>query len=64
LSRSTLIGRIEERMPFLFMHVPDAFLRRHAPIAQRLNENAWRLTCQFDVYETLVDILKKEYGMQ
>ena len=56
-------GRIEERMPFMFLHVPDVFLRRNPQIADRLNENAWRLTCQFDVYETLVDILLKEYGM-
>lgn len=49
-------------MPFLFVHLPERFRAENDQIAQTMNENVWRLSCQFDVYETLVDILKMDYG--
>ena len=49
-------------MPFLFIHLPDKLLSAQPHLAQNLNGNTWRLSCQFDVFETLVDILNRDYG--
>uniref|UniRef100_A0A915BM31 Sulfatase N-terminal domain-containing protein n=1 Tax=Parascaris univalens TaxID=6257 RepID=A0A915BM31_PARUN len=59
--RKTLIGRYEERMPFLFVHLPEDFTA-HEHIMDAMNKNVWRLTTQFDVYETLVDIVHGSNG--
>lgn len=60
--RQTLIGRYEERMPYLSVFLPDWFRIRYSSAVANLNSNVWRLSCQFDVYETLVDILNKRFG--
>uniref|UniRef100_A0A7E4W301 Sulfatase domain-containing protein n=1 Tax=Panagrellus redivivus TaxID=6233 RepID=A0A7E4W301_PANRE len=60
--RSTLIGRYEERMPFLFLRPPEAMLRNYAQIEKALTRNLYRLSCHFDFYETLVDVVLGEFG--
>uniref|UniRef100_A0A183TVX8 DUF229 domain-containing protein n=1 Tax=Toxocara canis TaxID=6265 RepID=A0A183TVX8_TOXCA len=61
--RKTLIGRYEERMPFLFVHLPESLTGEHA-ITEAMNTNIWRMSTQFDVYETLVDIVQNTYGTE
>lgn len=51
-------------MPFLFAYLPKKLLNDQPSIASALNANVWRLTCQFDVFETLVDILNTDYGSE
>ncbi|CAD5225814.1 unnamed protein product [Bursaphelenchus xylophilus] len=55
--RSTLIGRYEERMPFLFARPPESLFKRYPEAKENLKNNLWRFTNQYDVYETLVDIV-------
>ncbi|XP_054719177.1 uncharacterized protein LOC129228522 [Uloborus diversus] len=54
--RKTYIGKIEERMPFLFLSFPPWFLKTYPEIAKYLTINQNRLTTPFDVHETLVDV--------
>ncbi|KAF5293100.1 hypothetical protein FQA39_LY13710 [Lamprigera yunnana] len=55
--RSTLQGRMEERLPFLFMTLPKAYqLQFHQALAN-LNKNTRKLTTPFDLHETLKDLL-------
>ncbi|XP_054718470.1 LOW QUALITY PROTEIN: uncharacterized protein LOC129227876 [Uloborus diversus] len=54
--RKTYIGKIEERMPFLFLSFPPWFLKTYPKVAKYLEINQKRLTTPFDVHETLVDV--------
>lgn len=55
--RATLVGRIEERMPFLAMVVPKTILNSQKNIANNLKINQGRLTTPYDTYFTALDIL-------
>lgn len=50
--RNTVIGRIEERMPYLAVVVPKAL--EH--FRENLKTNAEVLTSWMDVYETVMDV--------
>jgi membrane-anchored protein YejM (alkaline phosphatase superfamily) len=50
--RKTVIGRVEERMPFLAIHVPK--ILRH--LRSNLEKNTNILTSWHDVYEMLMDV--------
>ena len=55
--RETFIGKLEERLPFMYVIVPK-WLRVHHPFVDRnMKINQHRLTTPFDVYETMKDIL-------
>ncbi|XP_035225967.1 uncharacterized protein LOC118198414 [Stegodyphus dumicola] len=54
--RKTYIGKVEERMPFLFISFPPWFLQAYPKIAQNLELNQYRLTTPFDIHETFVDL--------
>ncbi|KAF4516747.1 hypothetical protein B566_EDAN008438 [Ephemera danica] len=53
--RKTVIGRVEERMPFLAIHLPQKL--EH--LRQQVEENTRILTSWHDVYETLMDVVTK-----
>lgn len=55
--RSTYLGKLEERLPFMFILFPKWFIQRYPEIDKVLKINSYRLTTPFDIYETLVDIL-------
>jgi hypothetical protein len=55
--RETYIGKMEERLPFLFFVFPQWFLAKYPVYADNLRTNSHRLTTPFDIYETLSDIL-------
>lgn len=55
--RSSYIGKVEERLPFLYLVFPPSFHKKYPALVKNLRTNARRLTTPFDVYETLKDIL-------
>ncbi|XP_076101162.1 uncharacterized protein LOC143070945 [Mytilus galloprovincialis] len=55
--RQTFIGKIEERLPFLFIILPQWFKEKYPEIYQNLKINQQRLTTPFDIFETLTHIL-------
>ena len=59
--RNTFVGRIEERMPLLSIVPPRSFLQKYPDIAKNLQDNTERLTSNFDLYQTLSDILSESF---
>jgi hypothetical protein len=55
--RQTLEGKIEERLPGMFIKVPDRFAKEHPAFIQNIRINQDRLTTPFDVNAALKDIL-------
>lgn len=55
--RETYIGKLEERLPFMYVVLPKWLQEAHPYLAKNMQTNSHRLTTPFDVYETLVDIL-------
>ncbi|KFM73443.1 hypothetical protein X975_11082, partial [Stegodyphus mimosarum] len=55
--RATLIGRIEERMPFFAVVVPHLLSKNQNGFIQNLRTNQGRLTTPYDAYFSLLDIL-------
>ncbi|KAF5293097.1 hypothetical protein FQA39_LY13707 [Lamprigera yunnana] len=55
--RSTYQGRMEERLPFLFMTLPKAYQLQFHQAMTNLNKNTRKLTTPFDLHETLKDLL-------
>lgn len=55
--RETYIGKLEERLPFMYVIIPKWLRDSHPHISNGLTVNQNRLTSPFDVYETLKDIL-------
>lgn len=58
--RASLTGRLEERLPLFALSVPASL--RDPALLRTLEENALRLTSHFDLYATLVDILRRARG--
>ena len=58
--RGTLQGKYEERLPFFGIRLPSSYVQRHPHTLNNLKRNAKQLTTPFDIYETLLDILKLE----
>ncbi|GFY52066.1 uncharacterized protein TNIN_290791 [Trichonephila inaurata madagascariensis] len=56
--RATLVGRIEERMPFLALVIPKTILSSEKKVVDNLRINQGRLTTPYDIYFTVIDILK------
>ena len=56
--RETFVGKLEERLPYMFILFPPWFLQKYPHIRKNLEINAKRLTTPFDIFETLSDILK------
>uniref|UniRef100_A0A8D8D653 (northern house mosquito) hypothetical protein n=1 Tax=Culex pipiens TaxID=7175 RepID=A0A8D8D653_CULPI len=56
--RSLLTGWLEERLPFMFMWLPDWFKEEHPQIVQALKVNRNRLTNPYDLHATLKHVLE------
>ena len=54
--RKTNQGRIEERLPFLQVYLPDSFRSSHPVAFSNLMRNRRRLTTPYDLHETLRDL--------
>lgn len=57
--RSTAIGWFEERLPFIYIWVPEWFKQTHSDLYTNLQRNINRLTSPFDLYMTLKEILER-----
>ena len=55
--RQSMIGRIEERMPFFSVSVPENLLHRIPDLKEVVTKNSKKLTSFWDLYITLKDIL-------
>ena len=55
--RKTQQGRLEERMPYLGIHFPPGFKAAYPSQVEQLRRNRKRLTTNFDLHETLRDLL-------
>lgn len=59
--RNTFVGRIEERMPLLSIVPPEVFESRFIDVTVNLFQNTERLVSNFDLHETLSDILHQNF---
>ncbi|XP_054011813.1 uncharacterized protein LOC128894230 [Hylaeus anthracinus] len=55
--RNTLVGWYEERLPFIYIWLPEWFRLERPDAYASLRANARRLTSPFDLYETLRDVV-------
>lgn len=59
--RYAYVGRLEERLPFLGIYLPKWFKQRHPSLLRNLRVNRQRLTSNFDLHQTLLDIVNERY---
>lgn len=60
--RNTLVGRIEENLPFYSIWFPTWFYAKYPHILENLKMNEALLSSHFDTHETLVDILNENFN--
>lgn len=58
--RSTLVGRIEERMPFFALVVPPSLYETHPQVVESLKLNVGRLITPYDIYFSILDVLNHD----
>ena len=51
--RQTHTGEMENRLPFIFIHLPNNFNKEYA---ENLRQNQFRLTTPFDIHATLTHL--------
>nr|CAH7717381.1 unnamed protein product [Callosobruchus chinensis] len=54
--RRTYLGSLEERLPFVFVALPDWFKSQYPGAYENLEGNSKILTSPFDLHETLLDL--------
>ncbi|XP_063417031.1 uncharacterized protein LOC134699353 [Mytilus trossulus] len=62
--QNTGIGRVTSMMPTLAIYIPKQIRDRFPHLHANLMKNTERLTTPFDVHETLMDILNKNFQVQ
>ncbi|XP_076058952.1 uncharacterized protein LOC143035823 [Oratosquilla oratoria] len=60
--RSTYVGMLEERLPYVFLVLPPWFKHRYPAAYANLHTNSRRLTSNFDLHVTLRDLLGVQYA--
>ncbi|CAH1254860.1 Hypp1424 [Branchiostoma lanceolatum] len=55
--RETLQGKIEERLPFMSIVLPESIKRNHPDVLKSLQQNSDKLSSPFDMYATLADVI-------
>ncbi|GLH11841.1 Uncharacterized protein GBIM_16586 [Gryllus bimaculatus] len=55
----THVGWLENRLPFVYIHLPDSFKNKYPEAYRNLQMNRNRLTCTYDLYVTLKDVLAR-----
>ncbi|XP_015114571.1 uncharacterized protein LOC107039467 isoform X2 [Diachasma alloeum] len=59
--RKTFIGWYEERLPFIYLRLPD-WMREDTSVVESLRINEHRLTSPYDLYETFREVLIESGG--
>uniref|UniRef100_A0A0N5BBP4 Sulfatase domain-containing protein n=1 Tax=Strongyloides papillosus TaxID=174720 RepID=A0A0N5BBP4_STREA len=59
--RETDVGRHETRLPFLSVHLPKKLKNTYPFLEEVMIENSEKMTTQYDIHETLMSVLKKEW---
>ncbi|KAG7170852.1 hypothetical protein Hamer_G023832 [Homarus americanus] len=54
--RSTYVGMLEERLPYVLLYLPPWFRDKYHAAFKNLQTNTRRLTANYDLYQTLLDI--------
>ncbi|XP_059162505.1 uncharacterized protein LOC131945897 [Physella acuta] len=57
-ARGTWSGKLEERLPYVALLLPDWFQQRYPQAVDNLRANSKRLTTPFDLHETFKDFLR------
>ena len=52
--RQTHTGEVENRLPFIFIHLPEKFDSKYA---ENLRKNQYRLTTPFDIHASLTHLI-------
>ncbi|KOC62590.1 hypothetical protein WH47_04251 [Habropoda laboriosa] len=60
--RNTFVGWYEERLPFLYLWLPEWFRAERPEAYPSVRANQHRLTSPFDLYETLREVLRLSGG--
>lgn len=60
----THVGRAENNKPLLLLHVPKSLLQKYTWIANSLATNTQRLVSHYDIYQTLLDVVRDEAFIQ
>ncbi|XP_055953963.1 uncharacterized protein LOC129989445 [Argiope bruennichi] len=55
--RYTYIGKLEERLPLMYIHAPKWFLEQYPQYARNLKINQNRLMTLFDIHATMIHLL-------
>lgn len=58
--RATKQGRLEERLPFVYILTPQSFRDNYSQAYNNLKLNSRRLTTPFDMHETLADLINMD----
>lgn len=62
--RKYFTGWLEERLPFLYIWLPDSFKEKHPELAENLRINQDRLVSFYDLHITIKHILKLSGGFE
>ncbi|KAK4286761.1 hypothetical protein Pmani_040150 [Petrolisthes manimaculis] len=60
--RSTYVGMLEERLPFVVIYLPPWFRVKYRRAFRNLAVNAHRLTSNYDLHQTLLDLAYGRFG--
>lgn len=59
--RETFVGWLEERLPFIYIWVPEWYRNLYPQKYNNLVENSYRLTSPYDLHLTLQEVLRDEH---
>uniref|UniRef100_A0A7M5X3Q0 Uncharacterized protein n=1 Tax=Clytia hemisphaerica TaxID=252671 RepID=A0A7M5X3Q0_9CNID len=60
--RSTIQGKLEERLPFMTITLPPIFYQRHPELVKNLQRNSKALTTPYDIHATLKHLIQFTSG--
>ncbi|KAK6025784.1 hypothetical protein OSTOST_08309, partial [Ostertagia ostertagi] len=64
LVRYSYTGTIEERMPLMAIRLPTNFKVEYPDEYANFLENKWKLTSNFDIHQTLRDVVLMRFGSE
>jgi len=57
----TYVGRLENNMPLLMIHVPDLLLKKYPWIKDNMEFNSDKLVSAYDIYATMMDVITNSF---